>query len=107
MICEENILKMKNSVMIVNTGRGPLIAEEDVLKYLNNGRIQYYMADVMSQEPPEYHNRLIDHPNTIITPHIAWASLEARRRLMDIAVENMEAWIEGRRKNRVNDIFSI
>ena len=101
-ICEKNILKMKNGVMLVNTGRGQLVSEEDILKYLDNGRIRCYMADVLAEEPPAQDNRLVQHPHAIITPHIAWATLEARRRLMDIAVENLEAWLEGRHKNCVN-----
>lgn len=100
-VCEKSIRKMKKGIWLVNTGRGPLVNEQDVAKYLDNGHIGCYMADVLEKEPPERDNPLANHPQAILTPHIAWATFEARSRLMDIAVENISAWMAGKDKNRV------
>ncbi len=102
MINKDTIRKMKDGVMIVNTGRGLLIVEQDVLDGLNSGKISCYMADVFSTEPPAKGNRLIRQKNTIITPHYAWAPKEARMRLMGIAYDNIKAYLGGHVKNKVN-----
>lgn len=101
-INQETIKKMKDGVMIVNTGRGPLVVEEDVLMGLKSGKIGCYMADVFSKEPPEKGNRLLRQENTIITPHYAWAPKEARTRLMEIAYQNVKAFLAGRPIHQVN-----
>lgn len=90
-----SIDKMKRGVILINTGRGPLVDEEAVAAALKSGRIKAFCADVLSEEPPSYDNTIIGAPNAYITPHIAWATGEARTRLMDIAVDNLRQFIEG------------
>ena len=102
MINQETISKMKDGVILINTGRGPLVDESAVAKALENGKIGAFCADVLSSEPPSADNPLITAPNTFITPHIAWATKEARTRLMDIAVSNLENFIAGVSTNVVN-----
>jgi len=98
-----SIAKMKNGVFLVNTGRGPLINERDLAEALNQGRIAGAGLDVLSAEPPWPGNPLASAKNCTITPHIAWATLEARTRLMEIAVNNLKSFIEGRPVNVVNN----
>lgn len=93
--------KMKPGVFLVNTGRGPLIQEDDLAEALNSGRIAGAGLDVLSQEPPAADNPLLSAKNCFITPHIAWATREARSRLMTIAGENLAAFL---RKNPINVI---
>ena len=102
MINQENIAKMKDGVMIVNTSRGQLINEADLTQALNDGKVAGAAVDVVSTEPITADNPLLQAKNMIITPHIAWASKEARSRLMDIAVENATAFIAGKPINVVN-----
>jgi glycerate dehydrogenase len=92
---------MKKGVLLVNTSRGPLIVEEDLAAALASGYVAGAAVDVLAQEPPRDKNLLIDAPNAIVTPHIAWAPKESRKRLMDIAVDNLAAFLEGKIKNRV------
>lgn len=94
--------KMKPAVFIVNTGRGPLINENDLADALNTGRIAGAGLDVLSVEPPRPDNPLVGAKNCFITPHIAWATLEARTRLMNVAAENLKAFLEGNLQNVVN-----
>lgn len=101
-INKETIGKMKDGVMILNASRGPLICETDLREALESGKVAGAAADVVSTEPIEQDNALLGAPNMIITPHIAWASKEARQRLMDIAAENLKAWKEGSPVNVVN-----
>ena len=96
------IEKMKPTAFLVNTGRGPLINEKDLAKALNNEKIAGAGLDVLSTEPPHPDNPLIHAKNCSITPHIAWATFEARSRLMQIATENLKAFIEGNPQNVVN-----
>lgn len=103
MINAENIAKMKDGVMIVNSSRGPLINEVDLAQALNAGKVGAAAVDVVSQEPITADNPLLTAKNMIITPHIAWATKEARSRLMAIAVENATAFIAGNPVNVVND----
>ncbi|MFC4696828.1 D-2-hydroxyacid dehydrogenase [Enterococcus aquimarinus] len=103
MINAENIAKMKDGVMIVNSSRGPLINEADLAQALNAGKVGAAAVDVVSQEPITADNPLLTAKNMIITPHIAWATKEARSRLMAIAVENATAFIAGNPVNVVND----
>lgn len=102
LINAETISKMKDGVILINTGRGPLVDELAVANALNSGRIKAFCADVLSSEPPSGNNPLLSAPNTFITPHIAWATLEARSRLMNIAFSNVQAFLSGHPQNRVN-----
>ncbi|MDD6895788.1 MAG: D-2-hydroxyacid dehydrogenase [Prevotellaceae bacterium] len=102
MINAKSIKKMKRGAIIINTGRGPLVNEADVAEALKSGQLGAYGADVMCQEPPEADNPLFAAPNVFITPHIAWATFEARTRLMQIAVDNVKAFIDGQPINVVN-----
>ncbi len=102
LINHETLRKMKQGAILINTGRGPLVNEEDVAEALRDGHLGAYGADVMCQEPPEATNPLLSCPNAFITPHIAWATVEARKRLMDIAVANVKAYVAGEAVNVVN-----
>ncbi|MDO4159506.1 MAG: D-2-hydroxyacid dehydrogenase [Prevotellaceae bacterium] len=101
-INKETIKKMKKGAILINTGRGPLVNEADVAEALKSGQLGGYGADVMCQEPPSKDNPLFSAPNVYITPHIAWATYEARVRLMDVAVSNVKAFIEGNPVNVVS-----
>ncbi|MDE6189257.1 MAG: D-2-hydroxyacid dehydrogenase [Clostridia bacterium] len=96
----EAIAKMKNGVLIINTARGGVVDETAIRQGLDSGKIGGYGADVLSCEPPK-EIVLIGAPRCYITPHIAWASVEARSRLMDIAVDNVKAYLSGKVKNCV------
>lgn len=102
LINKETLAKMKHGVMIINTSRGPVIVEKDLREALNNGKVAGAAVDVVSIEPIAEDNPLLGAKNCIITPHIAWASKEARQRLMDIAVENLRCFQEGKPQNIVN-----
>ena len=97
-----SIAKMKPGALLVNTGRGPLVNEQDVADALNSGQLGGYGADVMCQEPPSADNPLFTAPNAYITPHVGWATYEARQRLMAIATGNVKAFIDGKPVNVVN-----
>ncbi len=101
-INKENIAKMKDGVLIINDSRGPLIVEEDLRDALNSGKVAGAAMDVVSTEPIKMDNPLLDAKNCIITPHIAWAPKESRQRLMNIAVDNLKAFIDGAPINVVN-----
>lgn len=101
-INKENIAKMKDGVMIINDSRGPLIVEEDLRDALNSGKVAGAAVDVVSTEPIQMDNPLLSAKNCIITPHIAWAPKESRQRLMNIAVENLECFQNGKPQNVVN-----
>ena len=92
---------MKPQAILINTGRGPLINEQDLADALNEGRIAGAGLDVLSVEPSQKDNPLLSAKNCFITPHIAWATKEARIRLMNIAVENLKAYQEGHIINNV------
>lgn len=98
----KSLAKMRKGAILVNTGRGPLVNEHDVAEALKNGQLAAYCADVMCDEPPLADNPLIGLSNAFITPHIAWATKEARIRLMNIAEGNIRAFIEGNPINVVN-----
>ena len=92
---------MKPSAILINTGRGPLVNEQDLADALNEGRIAGAGLDVLSVEPSVATNPLLSAKNCFITPHIAWATKEARTRLMDIAINNLRAYQEG---NIINNV---
>lgn len=102
MINRETISKMKDGVILINTGRGPLVNEKDVADALSAGKIKAFCADVLSSEPPSASNPLLTAPNSYITPHTAWASFEARSRLMDIAASNLRAFLDSSPVNVVS-----
>lgn len=95
MINRESISKMKDGVIIINDSRGGLIREQDLADALNSGKVFGAAVDVVSTEPIRGDNPLLKAKNCLITPHIAWASKESRERLMSIAVENAQAYING------------
>lgn len=101
-INKQNIAKMKTGVRIINNSRGPLIIEEDLAEALNNGKVSGAALDVVSTEPIQEDNPLLRAKNCILTPHISWAPVEARQRLMDIAIDNLQKYIEGSPINVVN-----
>ena len=101
-INKDNIAKMKDGVMIINTSRGPLVVEEDLRVALDSGKVAGAAVDVVSSEPIAADNPLLKAKNCIITPHIAWAPKESRIRLMNIAVENLAAFINKTPINIVN-----
>jgi glycerate dehydrogenase len=102
-IINRNTLKlMKKSSFLINTSRGSLVIENDLAEALNKGIIAGAGLDVLTTEPPEKENPLLKAKNCIITPHIAWATREARMRLMDIAAHNVKAFLEGCPVNVVN-----
>jgi len=98
---EKLISSMKSSAVLINTGRGGLINEADLAAALNSGRIAAACLDVLSAEPPSKENPLISAKNCFITPHIAWATFEARQRLMHITVENLRLFLSGHPQNVV------
>ncbi|PSL47424.1 glycerate dehydrogenase [Chitinophaga niastensis] len=95
---------MKKTAFLVNTSRGPLIEEMDLAAALQQGVIAGAALDVLSVEPPAADHPLVTAPNTIITPHIAWATQAARGRLMDTAIKNVAAFLSGKPKNIVNQV---
>ena len=94
--------QMKSSAFLLNTGRGPLINEQDLAGALQKGTIAGAGLDVLSTEPPAADNPLLSAPNCIITPHIAWASFEARKRLLQMVADNISAFINGNPTNVVS-----
>ena len=100
------IVVMKDGVLILNTARGPLIVEKDLREALDAGKVGGAALDVVSKEPIEPENPLLGAENIIFTPHIAWAPRESRQRLMDIAVENLRAFMRGTPVNVVNSPVS-
>lgn len=102
LINNKNIAKMKEGVILINTGRGQLVDDTDVAAALNDGKIGAFCADVLTTEPPACDNPLLSAPNSYITPHTAWATKEARIRLMDIAVSNLRKFLAGTPVNVVN-----
>lgn len=101
LIDAHTLAQMKPSTIIINTGRGPLVNDADVAEALSAGRLAAYCADVLTDEPPKADNPLLCQPHAYLTPHIAWATREARRRLLDIATDNVRAFVEGHPQNVV------
>lgn len=102
LINKESLKLMKSSAFLLNTSRGPIIVDADLADALNNGVIAGAAIDVLSTEPPPAGNPLFTAKNCIITPHIAWATKEARERLMQITIHNLTAYFEGKPINVVN-----
>jgi glycerate dehydrogenase len=102
LINKESLKRMKKSAFLLNTSRGPIIVEHDLAEALNKEMIAGAGIDVLSVEPPPPDNPLFKAKNCIITPHIAWATKEARIRLMDTAVENLKSFLAGKPVNVVN-----
>ena len=96
------LAKMKSSAFLINTSRGPVLDEQAVADALNEGRIAGLGADVLCTEPPRDGSPLIGAKNCFLTPHIAWASFEARERLMNIFRSNLTAFLDGKPENVVN-----
>ncbi len=96
-----SLSKMKPTALLINTGRGGLVAEEDLKKALGKGTIAGAGLDVLSQEPPPRENPLLGIPNCLVTPHIAWATREARQLLIEESAENIKAFLAGKPRNVV------
>ena len=92
---------MKPSAILINTGRGPLVNDADVAEALSTRRLYAYCADVLTTEPPQADNPLLCQSNAYFTPHIAWASVEARVRLLQTAIANVRAFANGTPQNTV------
>lgn len=101
-INHESLQKMKSGALLLNASRGPLVVDHDLADALNAGQIAGAGLDVLSVEPPGADNPLLAAQNVIITPHIAWATREARQRLMGTAVDNLKAFLAGQPENVVN-----
>lgn len=102
-INHDTLCRMKKTAILINTGRGPLVNEADLAEALNNGTIAAAGVDVLSTEPPAADNPLLSARNCYVTPHIAWATKEARSRLLQIAAENIRQFLAGERiLNRIN-----
>jgi glycerate dehydrogenase len=102
LIDASRIRLMKPSAFLINTSRGPIVHEHDLADALHRGQLAGAALDVLSTEPPHPDNPLLAAPNCILTPHIAWATKEARARLMDIAVNNVRSFLEGKPVNVVS-----
>jgi glycerate dehydrogenase len=101
LINRETLQQMKPTAILINTGRGPLVDDQAVADALSGGRLAAFCADVLTEEPPKADNPLLEQPNAYMTPHIAWASKEARVRLVQVATDNVRAFINGRPQNMV------
>lgn len=102
MMNKDAFAAMKKSAFFINTSRGGVVVDEDLRAALDAGEIAGAAVDVMTTEPPKENNPLFGAKNIVITPHIAWATKEARTRLLDIVVENLAAWQRGATQNTVN-----
>ena len=102
LVCKETIAQMKDGVILINTSRGGTIVEKDLAEALHSGKVYGAGVDVVSTEPARPDNPLLSCENCVITPHIAWATKEARGRLIDIASENVKRFLEGKAQNVVH-----
>ncbi len=101
-ICRESIAKMKDGVWIINTARGALIHEQDMVDALVSGKVGAFATDVITQEPMSPDNPLLTAPNCIITPHMAWTSIACRQRALKTTIKNIDGFLSGKEQNRVN-----
>ena len=101
LINADTLRLMKKTAIVINTGRGPLVDDQAVADALEQKRITAYCADVLTEEPPRADNPLLKQPNAYITPHIAWATIEARVRLVQVATDNVRAFLKGTPQNTV------
>ena len=99
---DRTLRKMKPSAILINTGRGPLVDDQAVADALAEGRLAAFCADVLTEEPPKADNPLLKQPNAFTTPHIAWASTEARCRLIQVATDNVCSFLNGKPVNVVS-----
>lgn len=102
MVNAHRLARMKPTAILINTGRGQLVNEQDLADALNNGKIYAAGVDILSTEPPCSDNPLLTAKNCYITPHIAWATVESRNRVMNIAISNLQAYAAGSPENVVN-----
>ena len=102
LINKDTIGKMQDGAILINTARGGLLNEQDVANALSCGKLRYAAVDVVSKEPIDPRNPLLSAPNCIITPHMAWAPVESRLRLLDCTVQSIEGFLAGKPVNRVN-----
>ena len=101
LINADTLRLMKSTAILINTGRGPLIDDQAVADALAEGRLAAFCADVLTEEPPKADNPLLSQPNAFTTPHIAWASKEARIRLIQVATDNVRSFLNGKFQNVV------
>ena len=101
LINRQTLQQMKPSAILINTGRGPLVDDQAVADALAEGKLAAFCADVLTEEPPKATNPLLKQPNAYITPHIAWASTEARVRLLAVAISNVRSFVTGHPQNIV------
>lgn len=102
MINADSIAKIKKGALLVNTARGALVDEDAVRKALDENLLSGFAADVLAMEPMSKDCPLLNAPNCVITPHVAWAAKETRVRLLDIAIENLRSFVNGKVVNKVN-----
>lgn len=103
-INKDTIAKMKDGVIIINNSRGALIVEEDLAEALKSGKVYAAGLDTVRNEPISMDNPLLSAPNCYITPHISWAAVECRQRLIDYSLDNLKAYLEGKPTNIVNGV---
>lgn len=101
LINNKALQKMKSTAILINTGRGPLVDDQAVADALASKTLAAFCADVLTEEPPKADNPLLGQRNAFITPHIAWASTEARQRLLEVAIGNVAAFVSGTPRNTV------
>ncbi|WP_302616555.1 D-2-hydroxyacid dehydrogenase [uncultured Desulfovibrio sp.] len=104
LINAKSLARMRNGSILLNTARGPLVDEEAVAEALKSGQLRGLGTDVLSQEPPSADNPLLSAPNTLITPHIAWATVKARQNIINLTAENIRRWQAGTPINVVNGV---
>lgn len=102
MVNAELLRKMKNSAVLINTSRGPVVNEADLTEALNSGKIAAAYLDVLEKEPMSSETPLKNAKNCVITPHTAWAAYETRVRLLNIVCENIRCWLNDKPQNKVN-----
>ena len=101
LINRDTLSVMRPSAILINTGRGPLVDDQAVASALAEGKLAAFCADVLTEEPPKADNPLLSQPNAFITPHIAWATKEARSRLLQVAISNVRAFLNAKPQNIV------